>query len=240
MEVLLGILVAFLIMFVVSVTTIVLVVRAVYRRIRRSRTVADTTLRARAGFSRGPRRKVLALRIRLAETLDSGQAAIDLATGTARPCGRSGRTARPARGRGAVHLAPGSASHGELPRLFRRIREEGTALDLQLRLLESETDQAVLAAELPAATSRVDQLAGLVRRLRSAVASGLEGATDETLTDLQADLEREVAALAAGVDELRRLNRHDEPLRTPTRPPSRPAASVHRPRSTFDLKETRP
>lgn len=234
MEVLLGILVAFLIMFVVSVTTIVLVVRAVYRRIRRSRTVADTTLRARAGFSRGPRRKVLALRIRLAETLDSGQAAIDLATGTARPGGRT------ARGRSTGHVAPTASSHGELPRLFRRIREEGTALDLQLRLLESETDQAVLAAELPAATSRVDQLAGLVRRLRSAVASGLEGATDETLTDLQADLEREVAALAAGVDELRRLNRHDEPLRTPTRPPSRPAASVHRPRSTFDLKETRP
>ncbi|UOQ90182.1 FUSC family protein [Agromyces endophyticus] len=237
MEVLLGILVAFLIMFVVSVTTIVLVVRAVYRRIRRSRTVADTTLRARAGFSRGPRRKVLALRVRLAETLDSGQAAIDLATGTARPDGRSGRAAR---GRSTGHVAPAASSHGELPRLFRRIREEGTALDLQLRLLESETDQAVLAAELPAATSRVDQLAGLVRRLRSAVASGLEGATDETLTDLQADLEREVAALAAGVDELRRLNRHDEPLRTPTRPPSRPAASVHRPRSTFDLKETRP
>lgn len=213
MEVLLGVFVAFVVMSVVSITTVVLVARAVYRGVRRSRAVADTALRARAGFSRGPRRKVLALRVRLAETLDSGRAAIDLA-----------------------------AARGELPRLFRRIEEEGGALDLQLRLLESETDQAVLAAELPLAADRVDQVVGLVRRLRSAVASGLAGSTDETLTDLQADVEREVAALAAGVDELRRLNRREEHS-APTRPPTRASTAdrtPHRPRQTFDLKETRP
>lgn len=219
-EVLLGILGAFVIMLIVSITTIALVVRMVYRRIRRSRSVADTALRARAGFSRGPRRRVLALRVRLAETLDSGQAAVDLA---------------------AEHADQGGAMRSELPRLFRRIREEGTALDLQVRLLESETDQAVLAAELPLATDRVDQIAALVRRLRSAVASGLAGSTDETLTDLHLDLEREVAALAEGVDELRRLSRRDEHA-VPTRPPTRAAAVDHRaprPRPTFDLKETR-
>lgn len=221
MEVLLGILVAFLILVVVSITTVVLVARAVYRRIRRSRAVADTALRARAGFSRGPRRRVLALRVRLGETLDSGQAAIDLASE------RDG------------------ATHGELPRLFRRIREEGAALDLQLRLLESETDQAVLAVELPAAAGRVDQVAGLVRRLRSAVASALAGSTDETLTDLQSEMEREVAALAAGVEELRRLNRRDQPDRPPAHPPTRPpgaaaATTARRPRRSFELKESRP
>ncbi|MGX5695428.1 hypothetical protein ACWKWP_04450 [Agromyces soli] len=222
MEVLLGILAVFLILVVASITTVLLVARAIYRRVRRSRAVADTALRARAGFSHGPRRRVLALRVRLAETLDSGRAAIDLAAE------RDG------------------AMHGELPRLFRRIQEESGALDLQLRLLESETDQAVLAVELPAADGRVEQVVGLVRRLRSAVASALAGSTDETLTDLQAELEREVAALAAGVDELRRLNRRDDPARTSAHAPSRPpgtAASVtttRRPRRSFELKESRP
>jgi hypothetical protein len=177
-------------------------------------------LRARAGFSHGPRRRVLALRVRLAETLDSGQAAIDLVAE------RDG------------------AARGELPRLLRRVREQGAALDLQLRLLESETDQGVLAVELPAAAGRVEQVVGLVRRLRSAVASALAGSTDDTLADLQSELEREVAALAAGVDELRRLNRRDDAARTPTHPPTRPpatpATTTRRPRRSFELKESRP
>ncbi|MFD5865670.1 hypothetical protein ACFWGP_11990 [Agromyces sp. NPDC127015] len=214
-EVLLGIFIAFLIFVAVAITTVALVVRAVYRRIRRNRAVAATALRTRAGFSHGPRRKVLALRVRLGDTLDSGQAAIDLA-------------------------AQSAGGHGELPRLFRRIKTEGEALGLQLRLLESETDQAVLATELPLATDRVDQVAGLVRRLRSAVASGLSGSTDDTLSALHADMEREVAALAVGVDELQRLNRREERV-APTRPPGHPQSTpARRPRQTFDLKETRP
>lgn len=220
MEVLLGILAVFLILVIASITTVLLVARAIYRRVRRSRAVADTALRARAGFSHGPRRRVLALRVRLAETLESGRAAIELAAE------RDG------------------AAPSELPRLFRRVQEEAAALDLQLRLLESETDQAVLAVELPAAAGRVEQVAGLVRRLRSAVASALAGSTDETLTDLQSELEREVAALAAGVEELRRLNRRDQPGRPPAHPPTRPpgatATTAHRPRRSFELKESRP
>jgi hypothetical protein len=91
---------------------------------------------------------------------------------------------------------------------------------LQLRLLESETDAAVLAGELPAAADRVDQVVELVRQLRSAVASGLAGSTDDTLTALHSDVDREVAALHAGVQELHRLNRRDERTES-TRPPSR-------------------
>ncbi|GAA1780987.1 hypothetical protein [Agromyces lapidis] len=218
MEVLLWMFIAFLIFVAVSITTVVLVLRAIYRRIRRNRAVAATALRTRAGFSRGPRRKVLALRVQLADTLDSGRAAIDLAS-------QSG------------------GAHGELPRLFARIRAEGEALDLQLRLLESETDTAVLAGELPLAADRVEQVGALVRRLRAAVASGLAGSTDDTLGTLHSEMEREVAALAAGVQELQRLNRRDEvvaPPRPPARPQTRPASAVRRQNPTFDLKENRP
>lgn len=185
MEILLWIFLSFLIFVVVTIAAVAFILRALYRRIRRNRALADTALRARAGFSRGPQRKILSLRVRLAEALDSGQAAVDLA-------GRS------------------DGPRGELPRLFRRIQEECVALDLQLRLMESETDSAVLAEELPVAADRVDQVVGLVRRLRSAVASGLSGSTDDTLTTLHSDLEREVTALYAGVQELHRLNQRDD------------------------------
>ena len=194
MEVLLWIFVTFLIFVVVAISAVVLIARALYRRLRRNRALAGTALRTRAGFSRGPQRKILFLRVRLAETLDSGRAAVDLAASSEGP-------------------------RGELPRLFRRIQEESIALDLQLRLLESETDSAVLADELPAAGHRVDQVAELVRRLRSAVASGLAGSTDDTLTALHSDVDREVAALHAGVQELHRLNQRDERFE-PTRSPS--------------------
>ena len=78
--------------------------------------------------------------------------------------------------------------------------------------MESEIDATVLNGDLAAAGHRVEQVEGLVRRLRSAVASGLEGVTDDTLTSLRSDVDREVAALHAGVEELRILNRRDGPF----------------------------
>jgi hypothetical protein len=204
-EILLWVLASLVLIAAVSITTVFLVVRAVVRRIRRNRNLAAATLRVRARFASGPQRKVLTLRVRLGEALDSGQAAVDLA-------------------------ARGDGPRGELPRLFRRIREEGDALDLQLRLMESETDPAMLAEELPAAGRRVDQVVALVRRLRSAVASGLRGQTDDTLTALHSDVDREVAALHAGVQELQRLNRSDERFE-PTRPSST-ATSIVRDKGT--------
>ena len=177
-----------------AIVALILLLRFLYRRVRRSRPVGGAVLRTRARLSRGPQRTILGLRVRLEESLDSGRAAVDLAARNGGP-------------------------RGELPRLFRRIQQEGVALDLQLRLMESETDSAVLAAELPAAGDRVEQVAGLVRRLRSAVASGLAGSTDDTLTALNSEMDREVAALHAGVEELHALNRRDG-LYEPTRPPS--------------------
>jgi len=193
-DVLIWIFVTFLIIVAGAIATVALIARALYRHLRRNRALAGSALRTRAAFSRGPQRKVLSLRVRLAETVDSGQAAVDLAVGS-------------------------EGLRGELPRLFRRIREESVALDLQLRLLESETDSTVLAEQLPAAGSRVEQVAALVRRLRSAVASGLAGSTDDSLTTLHSDVDREVAALHAGVQELHRLNQRDERVK-PTEVPS--------------------
>jgi hypothetical protein len=78
-EILLGVFVSFLVIVVVSIATVVFVVRALVKRIRRNRNLADAMLRARARFSSGPQRKVLTLRVRLGEALESGQAALDLA-----------------------------------------------------------------------------------------------------------------------------------------------------------------
>ena len=167
-----------------SIATVVLLLRAVYKRIRRSRTLGGVVLRTRAGLSRGPQRKVLELRVQLNETLDSGQAAVDIASRSGWP-------------------------RGELPRLFRRIRDVGVTLDSQLRLMESETESAVLTEEIPMARQRVDEVIGLVRRLRSAVASGIADPTDDTLAALRADVDREVAALRAGMQELHALYERD-------------------------------
>ena len=186
--------------------TVVLVVRALVRRVRRSRTFGATTLRTRARVSHGPQRTVLALRVRLDDALRSGRAAVELA---AQPGGSAG-----ARGSGSSR-----GSRGELARLFRRIDEEGGVLDLQLRLMESETSSAVLADEIPAARRRVDQVEALVRQVRDAVASGLSGTTDDALHALGSDVDREVAALQAGIDELQALNRRDGRVGAP-RPPT--------------------
>ena len=205
MDVLIWVLVSLLTMVAVSITVVVLVVRAVVKRIRHSRALAAATLRTRARFSPGPNGKVLKLRVRLDEALASGRAAVDLA-------------------------ARGDGPRGELPELFRRIEHEGAALDLQLRLMESEIDSAVLSAELSAAGHRVDQVTALVGRLRSAVAAGLAGVTDDTLTTLHSDVDREVAALRAGVEELRTLNQRDRP--TAANSIDRPTASTVRDKGT--------
>lgn len=204
-DVLIWVLVSLLTMVAVSITVVVLVVRAVVKRIRHSRALAAATLRTRARFSPGPNGKVLKLRVRLDEALASGRAAVDLA-------------------------ARGDGPRGELPELFRRIEHEGAALDLQLRLMESEIDSAVLSAELSSAGQRVEQVTALVGRLRSAVAAGLAGVTDDTLTTLHSDVDREVAALRAGVEELRTLNQHDRPIAASSI--DRPTASTVRDKGT--------
>lgn len=164
-----------------------------YKRIRRSRALNSAALRARTHLSRGARHEVLKLRVRLADSLTSGQAAVALA-------------------------AHGEVSHGEVPRLFRRIQSEGAALESQLRLMETETDPEVLAVGIPVARRRVEMVTGLVGRLRSVVADGLGESSDHVLSVLQSDVDREVIALHAGLEELHALRRNDAllgPLRQP-------------------------
>lgn len=184
MSVLTEILLALASIIVVSTVSVVIIARVIYTRIRRSRAVNHSVLRARAAMSMGRQHDVLALRLRLSDTLASGTAALDLARQSGSPL-------------------------GELNRLYARIRADGAALDAQLVLLLSERDAAVLRQAIPVAQHRVGLISALVRRLRSAVAAGLGGRTDDSLATLTGDLDREIAALDAGLQELHTLNGHD-------------------------------
>lgn len=181
MDILFGVLISLVAITAISAVTFFLIVRMLYRRIRRSRTVNGAVLKSRAQLSRGPRRKVFALQLQLDEALDSGRAAIDLAV---RSNGR----------------------RGDLPRLFRRIEAEGTALRAQLLLMESETDSGALSDELAAAGLAVDQISDMIRELRASVADGLGDPTGAALSSLHAEVDLEVAALHAGLVELAQLN----------------------------------
>ena len=185
MSVLAEILSALAITGLVSTVTVVLITRMLYRRVRRSSALSSAALRTRARVTAGPQRRVLKLRVRLRETLDSAQAAYQLA-------------------------ARSDGPRGELPQLFRRIHDQGLALETQLRLMESEHDAGELAHGVAEATLRVDQVAGMVRRLRAAVATGLTTGSADSLDALHAEVDREVAALDAGVQELRLLNGADD------------------------------
>jgi hypothetical protein len=188
------VLIAFASTVVAANVAFVLALRSIYKRIRRNRAINGAALRVRSQLNWGPRREVLKLRVRLKETLDSGQAAIDLAV-------------------------RGDGPRGELPRLFRRLKGEGDALEAQLRLLESETDPVVLAETLPNARHRVDHVAYIVRRLRSAVGSVLGDTSDDSLATLRSDVDREITAVRAGMQELHELNQRGvlyEPRRLPS------------------------
>lgn len=188
------VLIAFASTVVAANVAVVLVLRSIYKRIRRNRAVNGAALRVRSQLNWGSRREVLKLRLRLRETLGSGQAAIDL-------------------------VVRSDGLRGELPRLFRRLENEGDALDAQLRLLESENDPAVLAEILPTVRHRVDHVAYIVHRLRSAVGSVLGGPSDDSLTTLRSDIDREIVAVRAGVQELHELNEQGV-LNESRRPPA--------------------
>lgn len=184
MDILFGVLISLVAIAALSAVTFFLIVRMLYRRVRRSRTVNGAVLKSRAQFSRGPRRQVFALQSQLDEAIDSGRAAIELAV---RSNGR----------------------RGDLPRLFRRIEAEATVLRAQLHLMESETDPGALTDALPAAGLAVDQISDMIRDMRASVADGLGDPTGAALSSLRAEVDLEVAALHAGLVELAHLNGGD-------------------------------
>ena len=181
MDALIWVLLSLLAFAVISWAAVFLIVRALYRRIRRSRTLNRAVLKSRAQLSRGPQRKVYALHVQLDEALDSGRAAIDVAV---RSNGR----------------------RGDLPRLFQRIETEAATLRAQLRLMESETDAGALTEQLAAASWAVEQIADMIRELRASVADGLGDPTGAPLSFLHVEVDQEVAALHAGLEELAQLN----------------------------------
>jgi hypothetical protein len=91
---------------------------------------------------------------------------------------------------------------GDLPQLARRLGRMASTLDAELRLLAGEPDPAELARVLPAARARVADVTRVALTIRRAASAGLGAATAAELAPLEAEVEREVLALDAGVDRL--------------------------------------
>jgi hypothetical protein len=91
---------------------------------------------------------------------------------------------------------------GDLPQLARRLGRVAATLDAELRLLAGEPDQAELARVLPAARARVADVARVALTIRRAASAGLGAEAAAGLAPLEAEVEREVLALDAGVDRL--------------------------------------
>lgn len=125
----------------------------------------------------GPRREVAFLRHELAEAITRTPQAIAMVKASA----------------GVV---------GELPSLTRRLERVATILDAELRLLAGEPDQREVAHLLPAARERVGDVIRAARGIRRAASAGLGAQSSADLRTLSADVEREVAAVAAGVQRL--------------------------------------
>jgi hypothetical protein len=101
----------------------------------------------------------------------------------------------------AVVKAAGGAV-GDLPQLARRLGRVAGTLDAELRLLAGEPDQAELARVLPAARARVADVRRVALGIRRAASAGLGAETAAEIAPLEAEVEREVLALDAGVDRL--------------------------------------
>lgn len=125
----------------------------------------------------GPRREVAYLRTELAEAITSTPQAVAMVKASA----------------GVV---------GDLPSLTRRLERVATTLDAELRLLACEPDPREVVRLLPAARERVDDVTRAARTIRRAASAGLGAQSAAELRALSADVEREVAAVAAGVQRL--------------------------------------
>jgi hypothetical protein len=91
---------------------------------------------------------------------------------------------------------------GDLPHLVRRLGRAAGTLDAELRLLAVEPEPAELARVLPAARARVAEVTRVARTIRRASSAALGAGTTAELAPLQAEVEREVAALDAGIHRL--------------------------------------
>jgi hypothetical protein len=173
-----GLLLTVLAVFLVTVVLLLLAVWRAVCWVRRSARLRQRVRTAQALMAPpGPRREVAWLRRELAAATRAATEAVAL-VGTA----------------GGVV--------GELPRLARHLGRVAGTLDAELRLLASEPDPAELVRVLPAARARVDDATRVARTIRRASSAALAAETATGLGPLQAEVEREVAALDAGIDRL--------------------------------------
>jgi hypothetical protein len=174
-------------LFVLIPTVLFLVARSAYRRVRRDPRVNRTTLRIQEMTSPpGPRRSLVHLRVRLGDALTSARAAV------------------------AVIQTHGSVQ-GDLASLVRRIDRVAAPLDAQLRLMQTEPDMRLLYELLQPARARVEEIERIVRQIRTAAYATLGGDMEGSVAQITADVEREVAALHAGMSTLHALAM-DRPL----------------------------
>ncbi len=174
-------------LFVLIPTVLFLVARSAYRRVRRDPRVNRTTLRIQEMTSPpGPRRSLGHLRVRLGDALTSARAAV------------------------AVIQTHGSVQ-GDLASLVRRIDRVAAPLDAHLRLMQTEPDMRLLYELLQPARARVEEIERIVRQIRTAAYATLGGDMEGMVAQITADVEREVAALHAGMSTLHALAM-DRPL----------------------------
>jgi hypothetical protein len=173
-----GLLLTVLAVFLVTGALLLLAVWRAVRWVRRSARLRQRVRTAQVLVAPpGPRREVAWLRRELAAATRAAAEAVAL-VGTA----------------GGVV--------GELPRLARHLDRVARTLDAELRLLAGEPDPAELARVLPAARARVGEATRVARTIRRASSAALAAETTTGIGPLQAEVEREVAALDAGIDRL--------------------------------------
>ncbi|MHB8646057.1 MAG: hypothetical protein ACYDAR_09750 [Thermomicrobiales bacterium] len=168
--------------------------RSVYRRVRRDPRVNRAALLVQEKTSPpGPRRSLMHLRMRLGDAVAGARSAV------------------------AVIQMHGSVQ-GELASLVRRIDRVAAPLDAQLRLMQTETDMRLLYELLQPARARVEEIERIVRHIRTAAYATLGGDMEGVVAQITADVEREVAALQAGMSTLHALAMDaPAPVRVPGR-----------------------
>lgn len=169
------------VIFVLIPAVMFLLARAAYRRVRRDPRVNRTALLIQEKTSPpGPRRSLMQLRVRLADTVTSARAAV-----------------------GVIQIH--GSVQGELASLVRRIERVAVPLDAQLRLMQTEPDVRLLYELLQPARARVEEIEGIVHHIRAAAYATLGGDMEGTVARITADVEREVTALQTGMSTLHAL-----------------------------------
>lgn len=176
-----GVLVTLLIVALVVLLLLGLAVWLVVRRLRKgsSRQLVDRGLLMLRSAGGGPAGELAALRLQVVSELS--------ASGRAVAAGQAGGPA------------------AELPNLMARLTRAGSALDAQLRVLESEPDRAAMGAALPAARQGVAQLEATAARLRQAASLAGRELGGDDLAALSRDVDEQVTALSYYVQSYREL-----------------------------------